>query len=357
MSLSGNMLNNAGFKVMVVFMLLWLTILLSNVINQYEVSGDELLTNRVFDNKLDGWQSAGDVAAISIDSQSTIRLTSKNNKKIVSIKQTLENIPKGQFVRLSGVMKVKNVGRGGEIWQAARIIFVAVDAEGRSMYNVPHVLVMLNGTADWEFYSKVFVAVSHAVRYYVEVQLVNVTGVMWVKDLSLLPVKETLSFRLFQSASVLLWLVVTIWILAPYRREIFTSKGNVLILLMLIAALFASLASTDLKHGFIELLKPFLPWVEDEAMIFRVGHFLAYSLISVAVFWAVKAKRSSRAVIICFCLLVIFSMLTEVLQYLVDGRTPRISDFFVDVFGVISGFIILYILSPSLKMSLKKEVE
>lgn len=345
--------SNAGIKIMAVLILFVLTILMHNVISQYEVSEEELLTNSDFNDKLDSWQKAGDVSIVLSDSQTVVRLKSNNNQKIVAIKQTLENIKKGQFVRLSGAMKIKNVSKGDKVWKAARIIFVAVDSQGRSMYNVPHVLVMHNGTTDWKTYSKIFVAVSHAARYYVEMQLVNVKGVSWVKDLSLRPVKESLSYRAFQSVVAILWLVVTFWILAPYWRVIFSSKKNILIFLMLIAALFASLASTDLKHGFIESLKLFLPWVEDEERFFRLGHYLAYTTISVAIFWKVK---SSRAIIMFFSLLIIFSMATEILQYLVDGRTPRISDFLVDVSGVVSGFLVSYMLSPLMRTSLKQEV-
>ncbi len=344
---------NDGIKIIVVLILFALTVLSSSMVSQYEISGDELLTNGSFENKLDNWHKSGDVSVVSINSKTVVRLESDDSQKIVSVRQTLGNIKKGQSVLFSGAMKTEGVSDGDKVWQAARIIFVAVDADGQSMYNVSHALVMRNGTTDWETYSKVFVAVSHAAHYYVELQLVNVTGVSLVKNLSLRPVGETLSFRFFQSVSALLWLIVTLWVLAPYWRTIFSSKENLLILIMLLAVLFASLASADLKHGFVESLKPFLPWVGDEAMLFRIGHFLAYGMISVAVFW--KAQ-SGRAIITCLGLLIMFSMATEILQYLVDGRTPRISDFLVDVLGVISGFLISYMISALMKISLKREV-
>ena len=258
----------SGIKIIVILILSAVTIIMSNMIDRYEVSGGELLANNNFDKKFEDWHKTGDGITVVNDVQPVVQLKSENTQKIVSVRQTLENIQKGQTVRLAGTMKTHDVGRGDKVWKAARIIFVAMDDDGRSMYNVPHILVMRNGTTDWEHFSKVFVAVSHAARYYVEIQLVNVTGTMWVKDISLRPVEETLSFRLFQSIGVLLWVVVMIWLLAPYRRTIFSSNWNILIIAMVMVALFGALAPIDLKHSVVESMKIILPWVDDEAELF-----------------------------------------------------------------------------------------
>ena len=79
MNISSSM-RNYGIKVLAVLILFALTILLSNMISQYEVSGYELLTNGGFDNELDSWRKAGDVTVVSSDSQKVVRLKSENNK-------------------------------------------------------------------------------------------------------------------------------------------------------------------------------------------------------------------------------------------------------------------------------------
>ena len=333
----------SGIKIIVILILSAVTIIMSSMIDRYEVSGGELLANNNFDKKFEDWHKAGDGITVVNDVQPVVQLKSENTQKIVSVRQTLENIQKGQTVRLAGTMKTHDVGRGDKVWKAARIIFVAMDDDGRSMYNVPHILVMRNGTTDWEHFSKVFVAVSHAARYYVEIQLVNVTGTMWVKDISLRPVEETLSFRLFQSIGVLLWVVVIIWILAPYRRTIFSSNWNLLIIAMVMVALFGALAPVDLKHSVVESTKIILPWVDDdEADLFRIGHFIVYSMLSVVVFWKAQSGRLEFS---RFGLLVLLAMATEIMQFMVPGRTPRISDFFVDLSGIVMGLFISRIFS------------
>ena len=109
------------------------------------------------------------------------------------------------------------------------------------------------------------------------------------------------------------------------------------------------------KHTPVEPVKSLFPWVDGETVLFRIGNFLVYSLLSVVVLVVVWKVQPGRPVIASIGLLVLFTMATEILQYLVDGRTPRISDFLVDVSGVILGLLISFMLSPSMMISLKRE--
>ena len=340
----------ARIKVIVVLILSAVTIFLSGVIERYEDSGDELLENNNFYRQLEGWQITGVGVMMPGDNKSDMQIISEEDGETVAIRQTIENIQGGQAVRLVSSMKTRNVEQGEEKWEAARIIFVGMNEEGNSMYNLPHILVTKNGTIDWEYFSKVFIANSNAVRHYVEIQLVKVKGAMWVKNLSLQPVKETFAFSLFWIVSVLLWIVTTLWLLAPYRHTIFSSKLNVLIIVMLIVVLIATLAPVNLKYNAMESLKLFLPWLDVEGWLFRIGHLLVYCMLSVVVFWAVK---SGRQFITRFTLLVLLAMATEIIQYLVDGRTPRVSDFFIDVSGIALGLLISGMFSPYNKIFIK----
>ena len=107
------------------------------------------------------------------------------------------------------------------------------------------------------------------------------------------------------------------------------------------------------KHTLVEPVKSLFPWVDGEAVLFRIGHFLVYSMLSVVVVW--KAQPG-LPVIASIGLLVLFAMATEILQYRVDGRTPRISDFFVDVSGMALGLFIFRVFSPYNKVCLKHGV-
>ena len=384
-------------QVIAIFMLCVSTILLSNMIDRYEVIGDELLVNNNFDNKFKGWHKSGNGIAVSEEMQPVVQLQSRNYKKKVYVKQMLDNIQKGQTVRLAGAIKTHDVSQGDKAWMAARIIFVARGNDGLSMYNLPHILAARNASTDWESFSKIFSTSSDASSYFVEIQLLNVTGTMWVKNLSLKYVKETFSFSLFRIVSVLLWFLVTLWVLVPQRHTIFSSKWKILIIIMLIVALFGALVPAGLKHNAMNFMVAFFPWAGGgEVAFFRMGHFLVFCVLSMVVFrkaqpghYVISAANTNpvsrpssgclRAfinykiielvqLVLRFCsikspeyhpeidvlfrqlifsatlsrfiLLMVFAMVTEILQFLVDGRTPRVSDFFIDVSGIVLGFLI-----------------
>lgn len=325
-----------GVNIIVILMLFVATILLPSMIDRYEIFGGELLINNNFDKKFENWQKTGDGVAVLNEMQPVLQLKSRNNQKKVSVRQTLEIIHKGQPVRLVGAMKTDDVSQGDKAWMAARIIFVAKDNDGRSMFNLPHKLVAHNGSIDWESFSKDFITISDASSYYVEVQLLNVTGNVWVKNLSLTYLKETFSYSLFWVVSVVLWIVIAIWILVPQRHTIFSSRRNFFIMLMMIVALIGVLIPTGLKHDVINTIVLFFPWAGGEIVLFRMGHFLVFCILSIAVF---NKVNSGFQVVARFRLLMVFAMATEISQFLVDGRTPKVSDFFVDVSGIFLGYL------------------
>ena len=325
----------SSVKVFVILILLVMTVLLSNVIDRYEISGGELLLNNNFEKKFEFWRKTGDGIALLNEVQPVLQLKSSGNQKKVSVRQTLKDINKGQPVRLVGAIKTDDVSKGDKVWMAARVIFVAKDNDGRSMFNLPHKLVTHNGSKDWETFSKDFITIADASSYYVEVQLLNVTGNMLVKNLSLKYLKETFAYNLFLIISMLLWLAVTLWILLPQRHTIISSSQNVLIMLLMLIALIGVLMPTGVKHDILNAIVLFFPWAGGEIVFFRMGHFLVFCILSVAVF---NKIHSSRQILTRFGLLLVFAMATEIIQFLVDGRTPKISDFFVDVSGIFLGF-------------------
>lgn len=330
--------------ILTVLILSLVTPLIFTAVDRYQISGDELLVNNTFHQNLEGWQIIGGGVTVGDGSQPIVRVTSNYGNGTVALRQTLKNIKRGQPVKLEADMKIREVGSGEKVWEAARIIFVGMDDNGRSIYSLPHILAMTNGTDDWLRYSKVFLPTAEAASYYVEIQLVNVKGTIWVKGLSLKPVKETSAYRLLWSLTVLAWTMVTVWLLTPYRHLIFASNRNILLVIMVAIAVFGALVPVYLKYEVVLLLGSLHPWLDSEVTLFRVGHFLVFCLLSTVVFWRASAGRSGMFRI---GLLILFAMVTEILQLLVEGRTPRVTDFLVDISGIGVGLLFSRIFSSS----------
>ena len=326
-----------GIRILVVLTLSVGTILLFNVVDRYQFSGRELLVNNNFHQKLEGWEEVGAGVVVIGDGQPVVRLTSEDDHESVAIKQVLGSLGKDQLVRFSGEMKTEGVEPAGKEWQGARLMLVGLNDDGTPMYEVPHVLTARHGTADWEYFSKVFAPNDGVAELQVVVQLLKVKGSVWVKGLSLRPVSERPIYKAYWVVDVVVWIAVMFWVLAPYRHVAISSIWHMLIIIMLAGILVGVLMPPDFKNSVGSMLRSSFPWISDAGALFRVGHFLSFASLSLVVFW--KA-RSRRDVFEKLGLLVLFAMVTEVLQLLVDGRNSQVWDFFSDAAGVGAALII-----------------
>ena len=352
----GYVLHSTGYKLFVIMLLTYATVFLSNNFKRYQTIGNDLIrVDNYVGNEVNKWKKRGDVSLLLDKSNITVRLHSDTDKRVISFSKRFDNLGRGSKYRLAAQLKTENVSYGDKVWKAARIIFVAEDSEGRPIYSVPHILVARNGTTTWESYSRVFTAISHAASYQVNIQLVNVTGTLWVKDLSLIRIEETESYIIYKSVIAVLWLMVFIWLLLPYKDSILSSN-NIILATMLLFAIIASLITVDIKHGMVAILNDLYPWFnfKNEATFFRVGHFIVYFLITLLAL--IRFSSNCSRVLKNLSLLVMFAATTEILQFLADGRTPRLFDFYINVCGIVSGLAVLYILVPAVRSSLKREV-
>ncbi len=321
----------SGIRILMVLILSAGTVLLFNTVDRYKFSGNELLVNNNFHQKLRGWQDVGAGAAVVSDGQSIVRLTSDDDHKTVAIKQWITGFKKDQPVRFSGAIKTKGEKWTGKEWRVARLILVGFNSGGKPMYKVPHVLVARHRTEDWGYFSRVFTPGDNVAELQVEIQLRKVKGSMWVKDLSLRPVSENPVYRMYWIGDVVLWAVVMFWALVPYRYTVISSAWNVLIIIMFGGVLFGALMPAGLKNNAGSMVQAIFPWISDTGSLFRVGHFLSFTLLSLVVFWKAISWRDAFE---RFGLLILFAMVTEVLQLLVVGRNARVEDFLTDVAGV-----------------------
>jgi len=322
----------SGRKILLILLLVVATLLLSNTINRYQDSGAELLVNNNFSNELEGWKKSKNGHVIIDSANSTIEINSENGIGTFSVSQMLEGvIKKGSYVRLSARIKTDGVGTGDKVWEAARIIFIGLDNQNQPMYYVTHALAVLNGTSSWHEFSKIFVSYSNKSKHRVEIQLVNVKGLMRVKDLSLRPVIESLTYKIFWYSDVVLWLFTFVWVLLPHIRRLFDTKQSLLVLIVLMAVLGGVLMPVNIKHSFGQFFSWLYPVLKNEAGFFRLGHFLIFMLLSIIVFLREKPSCVVRERLE---LLILFALVTETLQLLVDGRSFKIMDIIVDISGI-----------------------
>jgi len=246
----------------------------------------------------------------------------------------------------------------------ARVVLIAPESNGDPAHHTTHVLTNLHGTHIWEHHEAVFSLAANTTWVTVSAQLAQATGTMWVRNLSLLPVMEVKSFHTLCMAATVLWAIVILWIAAPI---VLSALGNahrtaVIVLALAIAlgtlmpetlkvrigdSLFASTVGSELPviHSNAALFK-FTPlWPSPD--IYKAGHFAMFAMLSVVAFsrrsYPVSRTRMSGY-------LLLFALVTEVLQLLVAGRSAQLGDLIIDGAGIATGLILLWtvrVFSPS----------
>jgi hypothetical protein len=345
--------SSTSLKVSVLLLFSFGTILFFNLYERYVIIGPELIINNHFHNNLAKWEYSDQSVSVPNLDDDIVRLHSDNPAMIVGISQTISDAAHYPLLRFSCDIKTNDVPPGRGSWNTARVILVSHDQKGIPMWHLPHALAALRGTRDWEHHERVFAVAPDATGVSVFVQLAQTTGTMWVKDISLQPVMENASFHKFRGTAVILWTAVVLWIAVPMIRSAYGNPRHGAILVLGLAILLAVLMPENLKEhlgsslfpSFVEptvtpaaasvfKFTPLLP----ELDIYKAGHFFMFAMLAVAALYR-RPYPVSRTRMLVYLLL--FALVTEILQLLVSGRSAQLGDVLVDGAGMITGLMLL----------------
>jgi len=350
-------LRSVSCKVTVLLLLSIGTILLFNLHEKYAVSGPELLRNAGFDNNIAEWELTPHGISTIVPAAGSVRLHSEIPVTSVKITQYVPGAARYPLLRLSCDIKTQNVAEGQERWMTARVLLVSHDSQGKPMYHLPHTLINLSGSHNWEHHEAVFKIDASTASISVSAQLAYAIGTMWVKNPSLRPVTQMDSFYMLRTMAAFLWAAVILWIVAPLIRMALgnTQRATVIALAVVIAlgalmpvalkirigsSLFPGDSISELHDAYPDaaLFKftPLLPAPD----IFKAGHFILFVMLAAAAF-SRGAYPESRARLLSFLLL--FALVTEVLQLFVGGRGAQLGDLVIDTAGIAAGLMLLWL--------------
>ncbi len=343
-----------NIKVIGVLFLCAITMMFFNIQEQYTVNGPELLEDSVFCCGLQEWEkSSGDILVIA-EKTPILQIESNSHKKVVSVSQLFHVRQKFQLLKFTGDLKTKNVESGSKPWEEARLILTRLDDNGDPIYTVPHVLVSRHGSTGWERFTRVFRLGKQEADVRITVQLLKATGVMWVRNLSVTPVAENSAYEFYRQIFVLIWAVFVLFILIDWLRTYRVTSYHIKLALIIVIIMTGALMTQDMRSSFYSAIQPvyieYAPasWVVSEVLSpLRVAHFLMFALLTLIILSG-NGNNNKKVTNLWFILLL--AMTTEVLQFLVDGRNPRMLDFFSDVAGILTSlslWVIWYIMCIS----------
>jgi len=322
------------------FLLCLGTILFFTLYEPYQVVGDDLISNNNFNKGFKDWEIMGEASLSDFKNQVTVNLVSEDGPSYSAVSQIISNIDDYNKLKFSGVLKTQNIIRGEEYWRAARLVLVGLDSLGRPQYQIPHVLISLDGTNEWGRYSRIFKVNKNVSKFIVGFQLPNVQGVASLKEISLRPVNEKLPYKYYWGIALLLWIALGIRIFSSYMNAYsLFSRQYILYTLMVLLIAFSVLVPMYIKESAGEWLYSSLSWIKvifgmDDGSgigMYRVGHFTLFFLISWLMFRCVKSWGGG---ICMFMQLVLFALASETSQFFTGDRAPMVFDFIADVSGI-----------------------
>jgi VanZ family protein len=352
--------NYPTIKTVVLILLSTCTIIFFNNYGRYQVVGPELLENADLRNELEHWEHTGTGITVYSKNEVPAKLDATTSIQSPSLSQAIRPFHGFQLLRLSCDIKTQNIIGGDKDWETARVVLISHNKEGEEMYYLPHVLANQRGNSDWRRYEKVFTIAPDASEITVAAQIVESTGSLWVKSFSLRPVALKIAFKQYRQALLLVWLATTLWVAAPFVKSGLRSLKHGVVLMLAIGIILGVIMPENLKESLGATFLPstatavasFIPNRFNDTQsfnlspnlpvldIYKAGHFIMFTLLAVTLFGN-RLHSISTARLLTY--LVLFALVTEVLQLFMAGRTAQFGDIFIDSCGIATGFAVAWL--------------
>ena len=290
------------------------------------------------------------------DGNGLASLTVEPEGPFAQISQVI-NLAPMSLVQLTCDFKVAGVVKGVAPWDTARVLLVSLDHEGKALYDRPHVVVLKSGSSEWSSESSVFMTDQDVDQVEVVLQLRARQGSMSVKSLGLHQVAVKPEFTGIRQWLLITWLVCGFLAVARLVLKHIKTKQQALvgIILLLIWSgilLPASVKNWISEHSYSSVSAVVIPSSLVRADfqqfrfilstpkwdLFKIGHFVLFGVLA-----CLLANRNIYHLrhFRIMGLLSILALLTEIAQLFIPGRTPTLTDIFIDLSGALLGLLIL----------------
>lgn len=345
------------------------TLVLHVAIGRFVTDGPERLANAGFASGLAGWTTRGEVTDAGAGA---VRLVSRDPHASTGVQQMLDGTADEIFLTLAAEARSEDVVRGRLAWQTARLLLASRDDRGRWRFGLPHEVMRLRGTNDWSRYEKTF-RVPPTDEILVLAQLIQATGAMEVRGLSVRQAHGRPGFDIAARTLMAGWLVAGLWILWPLFRGVRRDPVLLPLLAVIAGIAVATLATQDNRLVLRAHVDPVIAWfeqvprpaptasapaappatarpqaasdvVEGPDMLWqtidRAGHFTAYTLLAALALIVARRRAPSRPPWLLVLTLLAAAGLTEVMQLMSEDRHANPDDALINAGGVVTGLVL-----------------
>jgi VanZ family protein len=343
-----------GLVVVAFLLLTAVTVVLGVTYSRYRSVGPELLVNGDFSRGLDDWRISGPSGAIAVEQPRTVRLQSADVEHYVGLTQSIHDAGKYELLELSGTIRTEAVVAGKEGWHKARLILSSFNQKGGWIPGA-HLVAALVGNNPWQRYAMVFRVIPEAEELQVSMQLARAAGKAWVRDLSLRQAVEKPLYVFLQVGAFVLWGAFLAWLMVPLvvscPRNVLRGALIVSMLLVfsgtLLPGSYRQVLERDMTDAYQSATSPGESVEETHPLgrsrrvvvwdrirnAGKAGHFVLYGLMAISLAAAFPA-RAWRTLMLELGMI---GGATELLQFFIEGRTPLVGDWLLDLLGAAAG--------------------
>ncbi len=272
-----------------------------------------------------------------------LSLFSSDAKTGTSALQQLPMVKPGTVLLVSADMRCANVIAGIKPWNSARLLLAQNDGK-KDRWDLPHTAVALTGSHDWKNYRKAFTIAPGIQNIQLTAQLSQSIGSLQIKNMRVYPVYENPDYKWVRDIILLAWGGYFLLFTSSF---LFMDKKNILARFLLVSAFIAIIAGTtlpgDMKNQVSnevkiqidaesESFKTVIPW--DLSKVWHLGFFFLFGLI-------LSAMTKKEPILQTMTIILLLAGGTEIAQLYIEGRTPLVSDFFIDAAGGVTGMILI----------------
>lgn len=348
--------------ILLFFVAALLTIITNMVIERYQDNSQQLLFNPIFSEDLKGWQLRGENGLDIIADNGAVTLESQDKGRQVEVFQEL-TVPDGEDrFRFAADLQLADVVAGEKSWNKARLLFLQY-IDGKPDYTLRHVVSSLTGTRGWKTYSEVFRIAKNCRVVKVGIQLNQSSGKLSIRNPVVFRVKDNPLYILTKWLIMFLWLIFYLCLFQPYRQGATTKLLKIFlgltVVVLIVGITLPGRIKNDLRNDLLREIKSCVVPVEQVVVkmhvvdvsslkilkmdITHLAHFILFSFL--AFLLILGNPKSSVPLVLTYLALIACS--TELMQFYIEGRLPRVQDFMIDMAG--GGMVVWgwYLIVPS----------
>lgn len=316
--------------------------------------GAELVANGDFSQGVRGWQLEGRRESVSLNAGVLTLSHPEQDSTVLSQCWDPQALPWPLLLSAEGMSR--GVVRGEKSWHESRIDLVGYDDNGEGNYQLRTRLFALEGDQPWVVKSELFQMPADSQRVCLEIAHYSVPGVFLVRHLSLTQGEDKLAFQLGRWLLMAGWLVLAVVLAGPLNRYFKTLRYRRSLMLLGMLVLMGVLIPNDLRQQIEDALLRLLAaaglpleatsqntyqsvwtfWPANWGLS-KYAHLLGFALLG----GILAGDRQSRLSLRVSALLLL-ALVTEVVQFFVPMRTPRLSDLVIDAMGILGGMLIMW---------------